>query len=281
MRALRLLCLAALIVIPALPAPAADAQEFQRFFPGRRYLPRLAAAPREPVTAAKLVVPFETPSRFGTILEGEVDLGASVPLVVLAGSSLDNAVVLGVEGGVFAKFNLETVERDLITSDWMFMLPVVFHRKGHWLQVRYFHTSAHLGDEYAERFNVERIAYARDALETTAYFRPVGTLGLYAGARWSFRVDPPEHKRWAVRGGLEYEDPSVRTFRAYVATDLELDQQYGWDPRLNLQVGARVYTPNERSTMRIALEFLTGPSPQGQFGGEHTTEVKLGVILDL
>ena len=281
MRAPRLLCLAAVIGLQLLTSATAGAQEFRRFFPGRRYLPRLVAAPREPVTAAKLVVPFETPSRFGTILEGAVDLGASVPIVVLAGSSLDNAVVLGVEGGVFAKFNLETVERDLITSDWMFTLPVVLHHKGHWLQVRYFHTSAHLGDEYAERFNVERIAYARDALETTAYFNPVSTLGLYAGARWSFRVDPPEHKRWAVRGGLEYEDPSIRTFRAYVATDVELDQQYGWDPRLNLEVGARVYTPHDRSTIRIVLEFLTGPSPQGQFGGQHTTEVALGVVLDL
>jgi hypothetical protein len=226
-------------------------------------------------------VPFETPSRFGTILEGEADLGASIPLMILAGTSLDHALVLGVEGGVFAKFNMETVERDIITSDWVFTVPVVYHRRGHWLQVRYFHTSAHLGDEYAERFNVDRIPYARDALETTVYFNPVGNLGLYGGARWSFRVDPPEHKRWAVRGGLEYEDPAARTFRAYVATDVELDQQYGWDPRLNLEVGVRVYTPRDRPTIRMALEFLTGPSPQGQFGGEHTTEVALGLILDL
>ena len=282
MRAIRLLCLAAAAVaIQPLAPSAVDAQDVQRFFPGRRYLPRLVAAPREPVTAAKLVMPFETPSRFGSILEGEADLGASVPLLVLAGTSLDDAVVLGVEGGVFATFNMETKERDLITTDWVFTVPVVLHHEGHWLQVRYFHTSAHLGDEYAERFNVERIVYARDAVETIAYLNPVGDLGLYGGARWSFRVDPPEDKRWAVRGGLEYEDPSVRTFRAYGAADVELDQQYGWDPRLNLQVGVRVYTPRDRSTIRIALEFRTGPSPQGQFGGEHTTHVALGVILDL
>jgi hypothetical protein len=256
------------------------AQEFQRFFPGREYLPRLVAAPREPVTSVKLVVPVETPSRFGSALEGEADIGVSLPVVVLSGSSPDDAIVLGVEGGVFARFNLETQERDLITSDWVFTLPVVFLRDGHWLQVRYFHTSAHLGDEYAERFSVERIVYARDALEATFYLNPVSPLGVYGGARWGFRVDPPEHKRWAIRTGLEYEDPTVHTIRSYGAVDVELDQQYSWRPRLNLQVGVRVYTPSNRRTVRMGLEFLTGPSPQGQFDGVRTTHIAIGATLE-
>ncbi len=259
----------------------AETQQMQRFFPGRRFLPRLVAAPREPITAAKLVIPSETPSRFGFILEAEADLGASIPVVILQGTSLDNAIVLGVEGGVFARFNLQSKERDLITTDWVFTMPVVFHQGGHWLQLRYFHSSAHLGDEYAERFNVDRIAHSRDALEATTYFNPVSTLGLYGGARWAFRVDPPEHKRWLVRGGAEFEDPRNEAARVYAAGDVELDQQYGWAPRLSVQIGVRVYTPADRPTIRAAFEFLTGPSPQGQFGGAHTTQFAVGVTLEL
>lgn len=282
MRVTHVLSLCATLTVVRLPVPyALVAQDLQRFFPDRSLFPRLIAAPREPTTAAKLVWAFDTPSRFGSVVEGEADLGASLPLLLIAGTSRSDAVVLGVEGGVFARFNMETVERDLITSDWVFALPVIIHRGSSWLRVRYFHTSAHLGDEYLERFEVERIAYARDALEAIYCFSLMRALGVYAGTRWSFRVDPPEHKRWVLRGGAQYEDPTVRTFRFYATTDLELDQQCRWDPRLNLELGVRVYTPKDRPTIRIAVEYLTGPSPQGQFGGRHTREVALGVSLDL
>jgi hypothetical protein len=257
------------------------AQDVQRFFPDRSLLPRLVAAPREPVTAAKLVWAFDTPSRFGSVFEGEADLGASLPLLLLAGTSSEDAVVLGVEGGVFARFNMETVERDLITSDWLFTVPLVIHRGAHWLQARYFHTSAHLGDEYIERFEVERIAYARDALETIAYFSPARGTGFYGGIRWSFRVDPPEHKRWALRAGIEFEPSKAGTFRPYGAGDLEFDQQYGWNRRMNVEVGLRLHMSEDRPTIRIALEYLRGPSPQGQFDGGHTNQLALGVSVDM
>jgi hypothetical protein len=257
------------------------AQSVQRLLPNRDLLPKLLAAPREPTTAAKLVLPLTSPSQFGTVLEGDAAFGASLPVYLVAGRSSENALVIGVEGGVFARFNLLTKERDLITSDWVFAVPLVLRRGGQWLSVRYFHSSAHLGDEYLERFDVERIPYSRDAFEVTAYWRPRGALGVYGGARWAFRVDPPEHRRWAVRGGLEIQGAGEARTQPYLAADVELDQQNRWEPRLNAQAGVRIAPNLSRPAVRVGVEFLTGPSPQGQFWDRRATHFALGITLDL
>ena len=261
-------------------SPERAAAQASRLFPDRSLMPRLLAAPNEAITAAKLVVAPTTPSLFGTILEGEATFGAVLPLYRIAGTDSHDAVVLGVEGGVVGRFNLETRERDLITSDWIFGLPLVLHRGPHWVRARYFHTSAHFGDEYLERFELERVPSAFDALEVTGYVRPLAGFGLYGGGRWSFRVDPPDTRRWAVQGGAEVEAQSGTVARPFAAGDIELDQLYGWTPRINLQAGAHLRAPNERPAVRIAVEFMTGPSLQGQFQGARVTHITLGAIID-
>jgi hypothetical protein len=269
---------AALVVLAVTPKRVAA--QANGLFPDRSLMPRLLAAQNEAMTAAKLVVAPTTPSLFGTILEGEATFGAVLPLYRIAGTTPQDAIVLGVEGGVVGRFNLETRERDLITSDWIFGLPVVVHRGPHWFRARYFHTSAHFGDEYLERFAIERVPSAFDALEFTGYLRPLASFGLYGGGRWSFRVDPPDTRRWAVQGGAEVEAQSGTIARPFAAGDVELDQLYGWTPRITVQAGAHLRAPAERPAVRIAVEFMTGPSPQGQFEGARTTHITLGAIID-
>ena len=261
-------------------APEHAAAQTDRLFPDRTLMPRLLAATNEAITAARLVVAPTTPSLFGTIVEGEAAFGAVLPVYRIAGTTPRDAVIVGVEGGVFGRFNLQTKERDLITSDWIFGLPVVMHRGPHWFRARYFHTSAHFGDEYLERFGVERVPSAFDALEFTGYVRPLPGFGFYGGGRWSFRVDPPDTRRWALQGGAEIEAQSGTIARPFAAGDIELDQLYGWTPRINLQAGAHLRALHQRPAVRIAVEFMTGPSPQGQFQGARTTHIALGAIVD-
>jgi hypothetical protein len=264
-----------------LPSSDLAAQQPRRLLPDRTLLPKLLAAPQEPVTAAKFVFQIDSPTQFGEILEGEAAFGASVPLYLISGSSKEDAILVGVEGGVFARFNMETRERELITSDWYFMLPVVVRRGNDWLRLRYFHTSAHFGDEYLERFQLTRRAYARDAVEGTAYFRPLDAFGLYVAGRWAFRVDPPEHGPFVVRGGAEFELTNGRNVLPYAAADVALDQEDGWTPRLNLQAGIRLFPRERRPSVRIGLELFTGPAVQGQLHDVHTTYLTLGATLDL
>lgn len=271
----------ATVATVALPATGRAQQHDRRLFPNGASLPQTRAGPLEPRLAARLVLSFRSPTRFGEVIEGETAIGASVPVLRIAGDRHGGMALLGAEAGVVARFNLQTPDRDLISSDWVFTVPVILQRDGHWLRARYYHTSAHLGDEYMQRFEVERVPYSRDALETLGYWRAAAWLGLYAGGRWSFRVDPPEHDRYSVRGGVELEDPSAKPLRLFVAADLELDQHVDWRPRLDARLGVWVTPAAAHPSARIEIGIITGPPYQGQFADGRATVATLGVAFGL
>jgi hypothetical protein len=249
--------------------------------PDQRLLPRLLAGPLEPTTSAHLVLPVRSPTRFGRIIEGQAAFGASLAVLRLDGSGSDDVVLLGVGGGVIGRFNLETQERDIISSDWTFSLPLIVRRGGHWLRLQYFHTSAHLGDEYIVRFGADRIPYARDAAEGLAYVRAGGAIGLYAGARWAFRVDPPEHDRFAIRAGVELTPRATGHLRPYLAADVESDEHHDWTPRLDARLGTWLTPADSYPGVRVELGLLIGPPFQGQFQDGRTTAVSLGSVVGL
>ncbi len=273
-------CILALLAVVSIPDHLA-AQSTSRFLPDRDYLPLLLADPRQPTIAGKLLYAFDSPSAFGSILEGDVALGASLPLYLLAGQSREDGLVLGVEAGVFARFNLETRAKELITSDWVVVVPLVWHRGRHWIRLRYYHSSAHLGDEYMQLFEVDRVAHARDIAEVLGWLQASPSVGVYAGGGWAFRVDPPEDEPFTIRLGAQAESRIQHTVRPYAAADAYLDQDNDWKPRINIQIGVRLAFAGSSRLVRVAAELLTGPTPQGQFNTEETTFVTLGFYVDL
>ncbi len=249
--------------------------------PPRELLPQLLAGPRDPVTAARFLLAVDNPNRFGDGLEGDVAFGAAIPLLLVSGSSVRDAFVAGVEAGVFGRFTLQVNERDLISTDWVIAVPFLLHRGDHWFRLRYHHISGHLGDEYGQRFDVEAINYGRDGLDGLAYVRIAPILGLYSGASWAYNVHPNNAEAWAVRLGTEVGARDSGAFLLpYGAVDVEFLQDNGWDPRVTLQAGAWLPPLGGRRSMRVAVELLTGPAPQGQFHDRHTTYLTLGMLLD-
>lgn len=261
--------------------PAAGAQDVQRFLPERAYLPRLYAGYREPNTAAKLVFVTRSPHLFGELVEGEADLGASLPIYLLGGSSLDNGFAFGVEAGIFSRWNLETREKDLIATDWIFAVPFVLHRGAHWLRVRYFHTSAHMGDEYIKVFEVPRVDFTRDELELVGLLRAHELFSVYGGGSWVLRRDPPDMKRWNLRAGLQFEGRQLNGGRPYAALDVQLDEDDDWKPQLTVHGGFHLFGADRSRGIRLVSEFFTGPTWQGQFFTEETTYFTLGIVIDL
>ena len=168
------LVVAALACAAALGHTPAHAQLTRRLLPPKAFLPTLVAAPREPMTAAKLMVVTRNATQLDETWEGEAALGTPIPLYVLSGDTPEHSLVLGVQGGVFARFSLSTESRDLISSDWVFALPLVLRRGGHWVRVRYFHQSSHLGDEYSEAFDVYRCPGGAADADSMYPYPPVG-----------------------------------------------------------------------------------------------------------
>jgi hypothetical protein len=273
---------AMVLVVGTLPATRATAQGARRLFPDRELLPTLFAGPRDPVSKADLVFVTNNPDSLGDGVEAEVSLGAAVPVLLVAGGSRDDALVIGVEAAVFGRFGFQVTERPLIDTDWVFAAPIVWHHGPHWVRLRYYHTSSHLGDEYAQRFDLEGVNFSRDAVDAMGWLQPLPAVGVYAGLRYAYSVHPEASRRWAARAGAQVGSAEGHGFvLPFGAIDVELDQDVDWSPCLSLQAGVWLPPISGRRAGRIGASLLTGPSPLGQFQGVHTTQFTLGISLSL
>jgi hypothetical protein len=261
---------------------AAGAQHSSWLLPSRELLPTLLAGVRDPVTQAKFVLTAQSPNRFDAGFEAEVSVGASLPVLLLAGATKRDALVAGIEAAVFGRFSLTTLERDAISTDWVVLVPLVWHRGEHWFRLSYHHFSSHLGDDYGKRFGVEAINYGRDAADAMAFVRLHPEFGVYGGMNWAYNVYPNDAGRWTVRLGAELErhEPDG-IFTPYGAVDVQMDQNTSWTPRVNVRVGARLPPLDGRRIVRLGAEFLSGPSPQGQFYDQQTAQWAVGIWVDL
>lgn len=247
------------------------------FFPGRSSMPALLAGPRDPSTSATALFVSPNPDAFERGVEMEVSIGSTLPILLLAGNQAEDHLVFGIEAAVFARFGLQVLERELIASDWVLALPIIWNRNGGWSRFRYYHSSSHMGDEYVRRFEEPGVNFSRDAAEILSYHTLSERLGVYGAARFAYNVHPEESKRWVLRVGGELEAPETAgQFRPFVATDLEWDQDAG-GTRVELKAGAWLPRIDGRRTLSLALVCLTGPSPLGQFNGLHTTQVGLSL----
>jgi hypothetical protein len=270
----------ALLVALAILAHPALAQD-RVFFPSRDLLPSLLAGPRDPVNAGRLVLNGKSPNAYGHGFEGEAAFGIVLPVLKFAGSTTRDAFLGGLEAAVFGRFSFHSNERDLITTDWILTVPFVLHRGDHWVRARYFHVSGHLGDEYGQRFGVEAFNYGRDAVDALGFVQATDLLAAYGGGTWAYTVHPNDAERWSLRFGAELLDRSTQEFvTPYAAADVQLDQEVGWDARVNVQVGALFPGLVIGRDFRLAVEFLAGPSPQGQFVGQEVAHFALGIYVE-
>jgi len=269
--------LAAAVALVLICGPGrATGQGASRLFPDRSLMPTFLAGSRDPVTSASLLAVRRKPNAHGRGIEAEVSLGSTFPVLLLSGDPTRYPLVVGVEAAVFARFGLQVLERELIASDWLFAIPLIWHRVKGWIRLRYYHSSSHMGDEYTRRFDDPGINFSRDAGELLVFHRPLDVLGVCGAARYSVNVHPEESKRWVVRTGGQLESrEDGGSFRPFAAADVEWDEGAGGRPPVEVRVGAWIPKVGNRRVFRFSLGILTGPSPLGQFHGLATTQVGL------
>ncbi|HEX6104704.1 MAG TPA: DUF1207 domain-containing protein [Gemmatimonadales bacterium] len=119
-----------------------------------------AASPRVHAIAGRLLSIDRADSRFGPETEAEVALGENFPLVSLRGG--DRPIALGMGSQVYARFSLSDPKTSLISHDWVVGINATA-ALGRWdLTVELYHESSHLGDEYGDRFGVDRLDWTRE-----------------------------------------------------------------------------------------------------------------------
>jgi hypothetical protein len=244
--------------------------------PPRSLMPDLLAGTRDPVVKGQLVYSPTDPTLYGPGFSGDVALAATLPVLLLAGEAGGDALVVGLEGAVFARFAFQVLERELVNTDWIVGVSVVWRRGAHWVRLRYYHTSSHLGDEYGQRFDVSPHNFSRDGVDATVYARASRTVAAYGIAFLSVNAHPVRSHGSHVRAGVEVEPGGRSPGKPFLALDVHLETSAADAPRVASQAGVWLPSPSNRP-LRLALELVTGPVAMGQIHGVHATQLGLGL----
>jgi hypothetical protein len=185
---------------------------------------------------------------------------------------------VGIQGAVFALFNLDAPSSDLVNADYWIGLPVSF-RRGPWSYVlRLYHQSSHLGDEFLlgnpglDRVN---LSY-EDAMVLASYewefWRVYGGVGRYLRSE-------PDLRSAHVQAGGEYVLPgALGGFDFIAAVDTKTSAELDWSRSFSVQTGFEFGSASPRR-LRLMFEYYRGQSPNGQFYREKLTYAGVGLYF--
>jgi hypothetical protein len=149
-------------------------------------------------------------------------------------------------------------------------------------KVALLHVSGHLGDEYEERTQIDRINYTREEIVVALSFRPRTRLRIYGelGAGYIMRSDEQQRMRWQMGG--EYERPPTvfgGRMAWYGAVDFSLMEERDW--RLDTCLQGGLVTRNKGRTIRLFGQWYDGRPTLGQFTAYSEAVISLGLKVDL
>jgi hypothetical protein len=185
---------------------------------------------------------------------------------------------VGIQGGVFALFNLEAPSSDLINADYWIGLPVSY-RKGPWSYVlRLYHQSSHLGDEFIlGNPGINRVNLSYEDMEFLASYE-WERWRLYGGGGYMLNSEPdvaPKH----LQGGAEYVRPRAAGRLSFIAAvDVQASEELEWRRSRSYQAGFELRSGSPRRA-RLMLEHFRGHSPNGQFYREPLRYTGLGLYF--
>ena len=227
----------------------------------------------------------------GRNVEAEVSVGYRIPVVRLADGGRDGVSVdLGFEVGTWSRFYMENSTRDLVGIDYRVGAPLGLRWKRLEGRLTLHHTSAHLGDDYVDRFDVPAYQVSREALELIVAVRPVAPIRLYGGGEWNvgrgsdFEPGTSETFRtveqWIARFGAEFDASasSPGTVRPFAAVNFETTD---WTDRLATQARAGVAFRVRSIRILLDAQWRDGPSTLGQFRTVDESAFGVGMEVQL
>lgn len=183
---------------------------------------------------------------------------------------------IGLEAGMDALFDVEHKSEN-IGWDGNYGLTLTTASAARWtLKVAMLHTSAHVGDEHADRTGRPRINYVREEVAIGGAYRMGRAWRAYVELAGAYRRGADEQEPWRSQGGLEYESaPRLfgRRFAWYAAGDLASWRERDW--RVDSTIQAGIVTRSNGHTYRLLVEYLDGRPQVSEFFKD--TEASLGV----
>ncbi len=212
-----------------------------------------------------------------------VGFGETFGLCRFFGSSEGNGLQLGVEGALFAQFNLESPSSDLINADYIIGIPVTYRYGDNSLRFRIYHQSSHLGDEFLQSANPpERVNLSYEAIELICS-REWRGWRVYGGGEHLIHKEPHDLKPMSAHWGIEYRGskPLVWSGRPIVGVDMKSFEEHNWAIDTSIKAGLEFGHPNPgQRRLRLMAGWYKGFDPHGQFYNNMVEYYGLGVSLE-
>jgi len=190
---------------------------------------------------------------------------------------------IGGLGGVFSIFDLDATSYDLVNSDFRAGLTFSARNDGLSAQLKLYHQSSHLGDEFLLNNQVDRVNLSYEGVDLLISGDPWPWLRLYAGPGVLLNSYPGDLHRLSAQAGVELESPVAfigNTVRPLAAFNYGAREENHWHEELSGSAGIQLENP-KLSKMRVEFlaNYFKGNSPNGQFFVRRIETLGVGVHL--
>jgi hypothetical protein len=185
-----------------------------------------------------------------------------------------------VEGAAFIRQDL-TQNSDVDAYDFRIGFPVTYGWGDYQMKISWYHTSAHIGDEYELKHpTFVRINYSRNALVWGHGYFITPDLRIYSEFEWAYFAEGGS-KPWAIQFGIEY-NPVVRGWHGAPFFDINayLKQENNWGGPLTVETGWQWRPLHGGQLTRTGFFYQTGPTIYGQFFQDSQQLIGYGIWYD-
>ncbi|MGH8530299.1 MAG: DUF1207 domain-containing protein [Nevskiales bacterium] len=206
----------------------------------------------------------------------DVSLGEYVGFV--EGDRGNSRYQIGLQGAVFALFNLDSDSFDLINADYLIGFPLTWRRHEWSARTRLYHISSHLGDEFLlGNPGIDRINLSYEVVDALLSHEWKQTR-LYGGGV-VVHSDPDLDRGLAQFGG-EYDWGTIWDgVDLSLGADLKGTAEQDWSVNQSYRAGIS-FTRSTRE-VRLMLQHYRGFSPNGQFFTERLRYTGIGLYFGL
>ena len=188
---------------------------------------------------------------------------------------------IDIEGAGLPRLDPEE-DRDLVSCDYRFGIPLTYGRGANQYKLAYYHLSSHLGDEFMlKNPDVTRINYSRDVIVFGYSHYCSEDLRLYGEAGWAFYTSGGSEP-WEFQVGVEYS-PAVPTTgfwpKPFFAVNGQFREELDYGGNLVVQWGVQWRGPTGH-LFRMGLQYFTGKSEQFEFYTQTENKIGFGIWYD-
>jgi len=234
-------------------------------FPDRRLFTAPIADPRWPRFAVGYQR-YVSDSELGNV--AAVSFGESFALVG-GPAPFSGRWEMGIQGGVFSVFDLDSSSFDLINTDFLGGVTTSYRRGRFSGVLRLFHQSSHLGDEYLLRNPIDRVNLSFEELSALVGYELFGALRIAVGGGYIVHREPSDLRPGSIQISLDFVSPERFAgghLRPIAGVDLQLREESGWGLDHSIVAGLQIESVRlARIHMQALVEYYGGRSPNGQF----------------